>query len=77
MREVIVNGNMRLGEHNNRLEVSRLFKQKKSRPGRQLKKYVVIRYKNKGLVTLKELIDQYNRVKRSNPDVDVFIEVNK
>ncbi len=54
-----------------------MFKQKKSCPGRQLKKYVVIRYKNKRLVTLKELIDRYKRVKRANPDVDVFIEVNK
>ena len=61
----------------NKKEVSRLFKEKKSRPGRQLKKYVVIRYKNKRLVTLKELIDQYKRVKRANPDADVFIEVNK
>ncbi len=54
-----------------------MFKQKNSCPGRQLKKYVVIRYKNKRLVTLKELIDRYKRVKRANPDVDVFIEVNK
>lgn len=54
-----------------------MFKYKKNCPKGQLKKRVVIRYKNKRYVKFEELEERYKLVKRANPNVDVFIEVNR